>query len=58
MLTGCEERRYSDTNEYSSHIAAKAAIDAMKKAGVSSDEVDALIFVLYLKILLNQQQQM
>ncbi|KEI90258.1 3-oxoacyl-ACP synthase [Clostridium botulinum B2 433] len=44
MLTGCEERRYSDTNEYSSHIAAKAAIDAMKKSGVSSDEVDALIF--------------
>ncbi|MCS4477535.1 hypothetical protein JTS97_11990 [Clostridium botulinum] len=31
MLTGCEERRYSDTNEYSSHIAAKAAIDAMKR---------------------------
>lgn len=44
MLTGCEERRYSAAEEYCSDIAAKAAECAIADAGISRDEIDAVIF--------------
>ncbi|HBM7176462.1 ketoacyl-ACP synthase III [Enterococcus faecium] len=44
MLTGCEERRYSDTEEYSSDIAAKAAKKAIENAHIDKKEIDAVIF--------------
>lgn len=44
MLTGCETRYYADEDEYSSDIAAKAGKQAMENAGVSPDEIDAVLF--------------
>lgn len=44
MLTGCEERRHSDSGEYSSDIAAKAARKAIINAKIDKDEIDAVIF--------------
>lgn len=44
MLTGCETRYYAAENEYSSDIAAKAALQAMKNAGVEPSDIDALLF--------------
>ncbi|MCM1315280.1 MAG: ketoacyl-ACP synthase III [Prevotella sp.] len=44
MLTGCETRHYAAKGEYCSDIAAKAGMDALKKAGVLPSEIDALLF--------------
>lgn len=44
MLTGCETRRFAAEGEYCSDIAAKAGLDALKRAGVEPSEIDALLF--------------
>ena len=44
MLTGCESRHWSQPEELCSDIAAKAGKAALENAGISPDEVDALIF--------------
>ena len=44
MLTGCEPRHWSASDEYCSDIAAKAGKAAIENANVTADEVDALIF--------------
>lgn len=44
MLTGCEERRYSAPDEYSSDIAAKAGARAIKDAGLMANDIDAVIY--------------
>ena len=44
MLTGCESRHWSKPDELCSDIAAKAGKAALENAGVSTEEVDALIF--------------
>jgi 3-oxoacyl-(acyl-carrier-protein) synthase III len=44
MLTGCETRHFAAEGEYCSDIAAKAGLDALKRAGVEPSEIDALLF--------------
>lgn len=44
MITGCKTRHYVGDEEISSDLAAKAASEAMENAGVSSDDIDALLF--------------
>ncbi len=44
MLTGCETRHFAAEGEYCSDIAAKAGMDALKRAGVEPSEIDALLF--------------
>lgn len=44
MLTGCENRYYAAENEYSSDIAFKAGEEAIKNAGLTPDDIDALLF--------------
>lgn len=44
MLTGCDTRYYAAENEYSSDIAAKAAEQAIKNAGVEPQDIDAVLF--------------
>jgi 3-oxoacyl-[acyl-carrier-protein] synthase-3 len=41
--TGIRERRIAADNEYTSDLAAKAAEAALKKAGISADQVDLII---------------
>lgn len=43
-LTGVRERRYAQDGEASSDMALKASEVALKRAGVSPEEVDTLIF--------------
>lgn len=44
MLTGCEARYYAAEDEYSSDLAMKAGLAAMKNAGVEPSDVDAVLF--------------
>lgn len=41
--TGIKERRLADKDEYTSDLAAKAAEEAMKNAGVTADQIDLII---------------
>jgi 3-oxoacyl-[acyl-carrier-protein] synthase-3 len=41
--TGIKERRIAAANEFTSDLAAKAALRAMKMAGVTADQVDLII---------------
>ena len=41
--TGIRERRVAAENEFTSHLAAKAAQDALEKGGLTADDVDLII---------------
>lgn len=41
--TGMKERRIAKEDEYPSHMGAKAALQAMAKAGISPDEIDFIL---------------
>ncbi len=41
--TGISQRHIAEKDEFTSHMAAKAALDALKKAKVSSAEIDLII---------------
>jgi len=41
--TGIKERRIAADNEYTSDMAAKAALKAMEQAGITADEIDLII---------------
>ncbi len=41
--TGIKERRIAADNEFTSHMASKAAERAMEQAGVTADEIDLII---------------
>lgn len=44
MLTGCERRHYAAETEWCSDVAAKAGAEAVRDAGLASDDIDAVIF--------------
>lgn len=44
MVTGCDIRHYAAENEWCSDLAAKAGKKAIKDAGLSVGDIDALIF--------------
>ena len=44
MLTGCERRHYAAETEWCSDVAAKARAEAVRDAGLASDDIDAVIF--------------
>ena len=41
--TGIRERRVAAENEFTSHLAAKAAQDALEKGGLTADDIDLII---------------
>jgi 3-oxoacyl-[acyl-carrier-protein] synthase III len=41
--TGIKERRIAAADEFTSDMAAKAALDAMKKGGIKPDQIDLII---------------
>src|SRR5262249_31358923 len=41
--TGIKERRIAADDEYTSDMAAKAALAAMKQAGITGDEIDLIL---------------
>ena len=41
--TGIKQRHIADENEFTSDLATKAALDAMKSANISADEIDLII---------------
>ncbi len=44
MLSGCKTRHYAAPDEACSDLATKACAEAMEDAGVTADEIDAVIF--------------
>ncbi len=41
--TGIEERRIAAADEFTSDMAAKAALDAMQKSGITAEQIDLII---------------
>src|SRR5438309_2658384 len=41
--TGIKQRRIAEANEHTSHMAAKAALRAMAKGGISPEQIDLII---------------
>lgn len=44
MLTGVAQRHYAAPGEYCSDIATKAGLNALESAGITADELDAIIY--------------
>lgn len=43
QVTGIRERRWADENEKPSHMAMKASLEAIRKSGIASKDIDAII---------------